>query len=233
MNMSSSPTTELLSQRLEQAEATVRRLAWTAGCLGLAAVALVLGLLQLRNPARELSAESLVLRDAYGAVRARLELDESGGSELRFLDPNGRTQLLLSAGPQGESSLMMYSRTSMGAALSTGPDGSASLLLTDGDRAQTRLFIDPENAARLVMTQNFQGFDLSVHPDGTSTVQRLEHARDGMPSQITARHEQNAEGPDGTDTARGAPAATDEQPRPEPPPPLNLGWIGAATVLAR
>lgn len=129
-------TLELVTERIERLERDNRRLKCLATLmlLGIAAVGLMGQALQDRVTAnvvlaRTVEAQSLVLRDGAGKVRALLETDPAGPITLTLSDKEGRERLALGVGPAGGVGIVFRDKEAVvRAGIGVGPTGRPYLV---------------------------------------------------------------------------------------------------------
>lgn len=120
---------------------------------------------------RHLEAESLVLRDSEGRVRAKLVADRSGVAKIALLDADGQDRVALRASARGEAAVELYEGGRLRLSLGSGPGGQTRVVLSDGKGGP---------AARLVVGPNdHTGLELSAPG------RRLRLGTDGVRSAIT------------------------------------------------
>jgi hypothetical protein len=130
------PTLESVTERIERLERDNRRLKCFATLLllGVSAVGLMGQSLQDRITAnvvlaRTVEAQSLLLRDGAGKVRALLETDPAGPITLTLSDKDGRERLALGVGPAGGVGIIFRDKEAVvRAGIGVGPTGRPYLV---------------------------------------------------------------------------------------------------------
>jgi hypothetical protein len=131
------PSVDLLMQRLERLERDNRRFKRAGAVFGLGALAVVLmGQATVQDRvsanmvvARTIEAQSILLRDATGKVRALLESQPTGPVTLTLSDKDGRERLALGVGPAGGVGVVFRDKEgTVRAGMGVGPAGRPYLV---------------------------------------------------------------------------------------------------------
>jgi hypothetical protein len=158
-----------LTERLDRLEKENRRLIGIMVVVFLGSlVALVegSGLLRSRSGTKEIEAESFVVRDKTGVVRAHFGLRQDGTPEVALHDSRGQYQAALQAQSDGMAFLSFYDRGEMRTALVSSGDGTSYLKFLDGDgREVSSLYHSPNKESGLALDSGGRGMHLSVKPD--------------------------------------------------------------------
>jgi hypothetical protein len=147
---------------------------WGVGALLGASVPLALGLLACSLGgwgSRHLEAESLVLRDAAGRVRARLVADSAGVARIALLDAQGHDRIALSATAGDGASVVLYDGQRLRLSLDAGPDGETEITLSSGYGVPgARLSVGPGGTSGLELSAGDRRLRLVTDEGGNSQI---------------------------------------------------------------
>lgn len=179
-----------LDRRLEALESRGVRGKWTTRLTGvglvvaLAALAVVLWRLVPPDGTRtvaSLSAEEIVLRDADGVVRGRLDTDSQGRARLALSDRDGRERIRLTVLADGSPGVTINDPDARPrAVLGYLPDGTTNLVFADG-----------RGVSRAVFGVEADGSTQALFTDRDGAIRTLVGVgADGMPSVSTFEAEE-------------------------------------------
>lgn len=183
-----------LDRRLEAIESGRGRGRWTVRLTGvglvvtLVALAFVLWLVVPEDRARtvaSLSTEEIVLRDADGVVRGRLDTDPEGRARLALSDRDGRERIRLTVLADGSPGVTIHDPDSRPrAVLGYLPDGTTNLVFADARGVSRAVFgVEPDGSTQALFT------------DRAGAIRTLVGVgADGLPSVSTFEAEEGQEG---------------------------------------
>jgi hypothetical protein len=130
-------------------------------CVGLALFASGWG----RRP-KVVEAESFVMRDHEGKIRARLVTDGDGSTVLTFLDSLGQNQVQLRSTGDRTSGFYLYDHGRVRIGLTAAPVGNATINLFDneGERS-TEVYMKPDGASGVTFRDGSGAIHLSTKHD--------------------------------------------------------------------
>jgi hypothetical protein len=116
-------------------------------------------------------AESLVLRDSQGRVRARLVADSSGVAKIALLDARGNDRVALRASAGDEASVELYENGRIRISLYAGSDGESRVILSNGNgELGARMVAGPGQSSRLELGSGVTQLQLGGDSEGTSQI---------------------------------------------------------------
>jgi hypothetical protein len=121
--------------------------------------------------AKVVEAETFLVRDQEGQVRARLSIQKDGSPELALLDKAGQHQFLIQGLADRSATLHLYDQGHVRIALSALSSGAASMNLYDRDRgAFTGIYMGSDRKMGLAFHDGNQEAHVNLTPDGTAGV---------------------------------------------------------------
>jgi hypothetical protein len=165
------------TERIDRLERDNRRLIGLVMVTIIGALALVVEGSGMVRPRKTVEAQSFVLRDTAGMMRAELSLKPDMAPQLVLYDPNGLQQIALDTHARYPSTLTLFGKGQMRAQLLAAEDGTSYLkfLNRDGEDVST-MYLYPDNSTGLTFTNGARSVRLALQADGTWKVNEAEAA---------------------------------------------------------
>jgi hypothetical protein len=164
----SSPTMELVIERLESLERERRQLLWGGGSVLSIALVLLATQAHLLTGRGTVEAQKLVLKDSMGHVRASLGMGPDGSPALSLLDERGDLRVRLHGSQDQNAALTFMNNKRVALALTSTAEGAAMLQLFDkNQRSASGFYLWPDGTTGLGLQMGAQSIDLSTKPNGT------------------------------------------------------------------
>jgi hypothetical protein len=163
------------TERIDRLERDNRRLVGLVVVTIIGALVLVVEGSGVVRPRKTVEAQSFMLRDKSGTVRAELSLKPDMTPQFVLNDANGRPQVAMDTDEHGQSTLTMYSGGKMRSHLLSAEDGTSYLKFVSRDGEElSSLYLYPDNSTGLTFNNGARTVRMALQADGSWKVNDAE-----------------------------------------------------------
>lgn len=164
-------TLDGLLRRVETLEREKRQVLWICGLLFAGMLLLVGSGMSFSGRKRVVEAESFVVKDSDGNVRARLGVTPDGSPSLALVNVDNKELVSLQSAPDDTASLNFYDRGQTRISMSATSDGGANLGFYDQhSRSMSGFYLWPDSTIGLGMRNGPKGIQLTAQSDGRAGI---------------------------------------------------------------